>query len=180
MSNLFPRHAIEWHLEEPAAFRRLSLSIVEMAVITGIVLRLLRAFAFTHGRASVLFSVGAVVVWGIVLVGMATAHLANFPIKRWAWRAPIFALLETSGEMATSLLLIALGREPDGTARAHFHDWPSMSARALLQSELTICLWMLLLAAIILLVRRSGMAEGVDAEPLVDPELPTAGAELRG
>jgi hypothetical protein len=103
---------------------------------------------------------------------MASAHLANFPLQRWAWRAPLFAFVETAGEMITSLLLITLGREPDGTARAHFHDWPSMAARALLQSELTICLWMLLLAGIIILVRRSGMAEGVDAEPVVDPEIP--------
>jgi hypothetical protein len=175
MPSAFPRHTVEWHLEEPAAFRRLSLSLVEMALLTGIVLRLLRAFAFTHGRASVLVSIGAVVIWGIILVGMATAHLANFPIRRWAWRAPLFALVETAGEMMTSLFLIWLGREPDGTARAHFHDWPSMAARALLQSELTLCLWMLLLAGIILLVRRSGMARGVDAEPLVDPDLTAPG-----
>jgi hypothetical protein len=71
--------------------------------------------------------------------------------------------------MATSLLLISFGREAEGTARAHFHDWPSMAARALLQSELTICLWALLLAAVIIVVRRSGLAEGVDAEPLTDP-----------
>lgn len=176
MPTFFPRQTIEWRVEESPAFRRLSLSLVEMALITGIVLRLLRAFAFTHGRASVIFSIGAVIVWGLILVGMATSHLANFPIKRWAWRAPLFALVETAGEMVTSLLLIALGREPDGTARAHFHHWPSMAARALLQSELTLCLWMLLLAGIIILVRRSGMAEGVDAEPLVDPELPASGA----
>jgi hypothetical protein len=143
-----------------------------MALVTGVVLRLLRAFAFTHGRASLILSVGAVVLWGIILIGMASAHLANFPLQRWAWRAPLFAFVETAGEMITSLLLITLGREPDGTARAHFHDWPSMAARALLQSELTICLWMLLLAGIIILVRRSGMAEGVDAEPVVDPEIP--------
>jgi hypothetical protein len=148
------------------------LSLVEMALVTGVVLRLLRAFAFTHGRASLILSVGAVVLWGIILIGMASAHLANFPLQRWAWRAPLFAFVETAGEMITSLLLITLGREPDGTARAHFHDWPSMAARALLQSELTICLWMLLLAGIIILVRRSGMAEGVDAEPVVDPEIP--------
>jgi hypothetical protein len=169
MPTAFPRNTVEWHLEEPAAFRRLSLSLVEMALLTGIVLRLLRAFAFTHGRASVIVSIGAVVVWGLILVGMATAHVANYPIRKWAWRVPVFALVETAGEMVTSLLLIWLGREPDGTARAHFHDWPSMAARALLQSELTLCLWMLLLAGIILLVRRSGMARGVDAEPLVDP-----------
>ena len=175
MPTAFPRNTVEWHLEEPAAFRRLSLSLVEMGLLTGIVLRLLRAFAFTHGRASVIVSIGAVVIWGLILVGMATAHLANFPIRRWSWRAPLFALVETGGEMITSLLLIWLGREPDGTARAHFHDWPSMAARALLQSELTLCLWMLLLAGIILLVRRSGIARGVDAEPVVDPDLTVPG-----
>jgi len=169
MPNFFPRQTVEWHLEEPASFRRLSLSLVEMALVTGIVLRLLRAFAFTHGRAGLLVTVLAVMLWGLILLGMATAHLANYPIQRWAWRAPLFALVETVGEMATSALLIALGREAEGTARAHFHDWPSMAARALLQSELTICLWALLLAAVILIVRRSGLAEGVDAEPVTDP-----------
>lgn len=172
MSNYFPRQTVEWHLEEPAAFRRLSLSLVEMALVTGIVLRLLRAFAFTHGRASLLLTIAAVLLWGFILLGMATAHLANYPIQRWTWRAPLFALVETVGEMATSLLLISFGREAEGTARAHFHDWPSMAARALLQSELTICLWALLLAAVILIVRRSGLAEGVDAEPVTDPEIP--------
>lgn len=176
MSNYFPRHPVEWRLEEPAAFRRLSLSIWEMALITGILLRLLRAFAFTHGRASLLLSIGAVVVWGLILVGMATAHLSNFPLRQWLWRAPVFALLETVGEMATSLLLISFGREADGTARAHFHDWPSMAAQALLQSELTICLWVLVLAGVIVLVRRSGMADDVDSDPL-DPDLPPPGAQ---
>jgi hypothetical protein len=176
MPTAFPRQTVEWHLEEPAAFRRLSLSLVEMALLTGVVLRLLRAFAFTHGRASVLVSIGAVILWGLLLVGMATAHLANFPIRRWAWRAPLFAVVETVGEMLTSLFLIWLGREPDGTARAHFHDWPSMAARALLQSALTLCLWALLLAGIILLVRRSGIARGVDAEPVTDPEIPAPDA----
>lgn len=175
MPTAFPRQTIEWHLEEPAAFRKLSLSLVEMALLTGIVLRLLRAFAFTHGRASVIVSIAAVLVWGLILVGMATAHLANFPIRRWSWRAPLFALVETAGEMVTSLFLIWLGREPDGTARAHFHDWPNMAARTLLQSELTLCLWMLLLAGIILLVRRSGIARGVDAEPTADLDLTMRG-----
>lgn len=170
MPTFFPRSTIEWRLEEPPAFRRLSLSLVEMAAITGIVLRLLRALAFTHGRASWLYY-GAVFVAGtVLLVWMTTAHLANFPVRTWAWRAPVFAAVEVAGEMATSLLLIALRREPEGTARADFHDWPSMSVRALLQSELTICLWALVLAAAIILVRRSGMARDVDADPL-DPDL---------
>jgi hypothetical protein len=135
MANFFPRQTIEWRLDEPPAFRRLSLSLVEMALLTGVVLRLLRAFAFTHGRASVLFSIGAVAVWAIVLIGMTTAHMANYPLRRWAWRGPLFGLMETVGEMLTSLVLIALHREPNGTARAEFHDWPTMGARALLHRE---------------------------------------------
>jgi hypothetical protein len=166
-------------MEEPPAFRRLSLSLVEMALLTGVVLRVLRALAFTHGRVSWLFYGLLFVLGTVVLVGMTTAHLANFPVRAWSWRAPLFALVEVIGEMGTSLLLIALRREPEGTARADFHDWPSMSMRALLQSELTICLWALILAAAIVFVRRSGMARDVDSDPL-DPELPTPTAETGG
>jgi hypothetical protein len=176
MPSFFPRHTIEWHMEEPPAFRRLSLSLAEMALLAGVVLRLLRALSFTHGRVSWLYYGLVFVVGTIVLLGMTTAHLANFPVRAWLWRAPLFALVEVAGEMATSLLLIALRREPEGTARAAFHDWPSMSLRALLQSELLICLWALLLAATIIFVRRSGMARGVDADPL-DPALPPPTAE---
>jgi hypothetical protein len=163
MPSYFPRQTIDWHgLEEPPAFRRLSLSLVEMALITGVVLRILRAVTFMAGRASWLLYVLAFVVGLLILVGMTTAHLANYSLRRWLWRAPAFALVETVGEMATSLLLIALRREPEGAARATFHDWPSMSMRALLQNELTICLWVAVLAAVIVIVRRSGMARGVE------------------
>ena len=62
--------------------------------------------------------------------------------------------------MAISLLLIAVHREPEGSARAHFHDWPGMAIRFLLYSELTVCLWAAVLAGVILLIRRSGMARG--------------------
>jgi hypothetical protein len=171
MPSFFPQQTVEWHVEEPAAFRRLSLSLIEMALLTGIVLRALRALTFTHGHVGWLYYGLAFIVWTLILVGMTTAHLANFTVRAWTWRAPLFALVETVGEMATSLLLIALRREPEGTARADFHDWPSMTLRSLLQSELTICLWVLLLAGAIIFVRRSGMARDVDSDPL-DPSLP--------
>ena len=170
MSSFFPRHSVEWRLEEPPAFRRLSLSLLAMAMAAGVVLRVLRAVTFTHGRASWLFYGLAFVVGLLILLGMTTAHLANFTLRSWLWRAPTFALVETAGEMTTSLVLIALRREPEGAVRAEFHDWPSMALRALLQSELSICLWAALLAAVIMFARRSGIAEGVEAEPLVDPE----------
>jgi hypothetical protein len=168
MSSFFPQHTAEWRLEEPPAFRRLSMSLVEMALITGIALRVLRALTFTHGRASWLFYGAALVVGMVILLGMTTAHLANWTIRSWLWRAPLFALVEAGGEMITSLLLIAMRREPEGAVRAEFHDWPSMALRALLQSELTICLWAALLAGVIVFVRRSGIAAGVEAEPVAD------------
>jgi hypothetical protein len=68
--------------------------------------------------------------------------------------------------MATSLVLIAMSREPEGAVRAEFHDWPSMALRALLQSQLSICIWAALLAGVIIFVRRSGMAPEVEAEPV--------------
>ena len=170
MSSFFPRQSVEWRLEEPPAFRRLSLSLFAMALLAGVLLRLLRAVTFTHGRASWLFYGGAFVVGLLILLGMTTAYLANWTLRSWLWRAPLFALIETAGEMVTSLVLIALRREPEGAVRAEFHDWPSMAMRALLQSELSICLWAALLAGVILFVRRSGIAPGVEAEPVVDPD----------
>ncbi|MEP6618277.1 MAG: hypothetical protein ABJE47_03135 [bacterium] len=176
MPSFFPRQTIEWRVEEPPAFRRLSLSLLEMALITGVVLRLTRALTFTLGGTSWLYYGIAFVFGTLLLIGMTTAHLANFPVRAWSWRAPLFALVEVVGEMTTSLLLIALRREPEGTARADFHDWPSMSFRALVQSELSICVWALVLAAAIIFVRRSGMARDVDADPL-DPDLPAPHAK---
>ena len=166
MSHFFPRQSVEWRLEEPQAFRRLSLSLVEMALLTGIVLRVLRALTFTHAHASWLFYGAALVVGLVILLGMATAYLANFTLRSWLWRAPLFAFIETIGEMGTSLVLIALHREPEGTVRAEFHDWPSMALRALLQSQLSICVWAAILAGVIVFVRRSGMAPEVEAEPV--------------
>ena len=170
MATFFPQHTVEWKLEEPRAFRRLSLSLIEMALLTGVVLRVLRALTFTHGRASWLFYGAAFVVGLLILLGMTTAYLANWTLRSWLWRAPLFALVEVAGEMATSLLLIAFGREPEGAVRAEFHDWPSMALRAFLQSEVSICVWAALLAGVIVFVRRSGMAKDVEAEPVVDPE----------
>lgn len=158
MPSDFPRQTIDWRaMEEPAAFRRLSMSLVEMALITGIVLRVLRAVTFAMGRANGLVFGASILVAILILVGMTTAHLANFSLQRWLWRAPLFSLVVTVGAMATSLLLIAARREPEGTARADFHDWPSMALRFLLYSELTVCLWALVLAGVIVLIRRSGI-----------------------
>jgi len=163
MPSYFPRQTIDWRaVEEPPAFRRLSMSLVEMALLTGVVLRLLRAVTFASGRAG--WVVVASILMLVILVGMTTAHLANYALQRWLWRAPLFGLVVTAGAMATSLLLIAMRREPEGTARADFHDWPSMAVRSLLYTELTVCLWALVLAGVILLIRRWGIQTPIEPD----------------
>jgi hypothetical protein len=160
---LFPRQTIEWHIEEPRAFRRLSLSLVEMALVTGVLLRVYRSYVLTRGASGWLLFGGAIALGILFLLFMTTAHLANWPIQRWAWRAPAFALLECAGEMATSLLLIWIGREPYGSVRAEVHDWPSMAVGTLATRGLIIVVWTLLLAGIVQIVRRV-MAGNVEEE----------------
>lgn len=159
----FPRQTVEWHIEEPKAFRRFSLSLVEMALVTGVLLRVYRSFVLTRGASGWVMFGGTFALGLLFLLFMTTAHLANWPIQRWAWRAPAFALLECVGEMATSLLLIWFGREPYGSVRAELHDWPSMAMGTLATRGLTIVVWTLLLAGIVQIVRRV-MAGTVEEE----------------
>jgi hypothetical protein len=112
--SFFPRQTVEWHLEEPRAFRRLSLSLVEMALVTGVLLHVYRAYVLTHGANGWLFFGGSLALGMLFLLFMTTAHLANFPIQRWAWRAPLFALIECCGEMTTKPSSHLVGREPPG------------------------------------------------------------------
>jgi hypothetical protein len=159
----FPRQTLEWHLEEPRAFRRLSLSLVEMALVTGVVLRVYRSFILTHGANGWIYLGGTLGLGILFLLLMTTAHIANFPVQRWLWRAPAFAIIECAAEMLTSALLIWVGREPYGSVRAEWHDWPSMVVGTLATRGLAILLWTLLLAGIVQIVRRV-MAGSVEEE----------------
>jgi hypothetical protein len=161
--SFFPRQTAEWHIEEPKAFRRFSLSLVEMALVTGVLLRVYRSYVLTRGATGWIVFGGTIALGVLFLLFMTTAHLANFPIQRWAWRAPLFALLECASEMVTSLLLIWVGREPYGSVRAELHDWPSMAMGTLGTRGLLIVIWTLLLAGIIQIVRRV-MAGTVEEE----------------
>ena len=155
MTNFFPRQTVAWKLEEPPAFRRLTLSVVEMAVLTGVVLRLLRSIALTQGPAdSWLYLGGTFVVGTIVLFGMATAHLGNYPISHWLWRAPTFAAIEAAAEMLVSVPLIAAGREPMGSTRATFADWPAMALETLVTRVVVMIVFAAILASVVQLVRR--------------------------
>jgi hypothetical protein len=153
MSTFFPRHSVVLRVEELTDVRKISLSLVEMALLTGIVLRLLHSLWVTNLGTGLLSLVGYYAIFTVVLLGAATLHLGNFTIRRWLWRAPAFAAVEAAAEAAVSLLLIALRREPLGSASADFHDWPSMALETLAARTGTVCAFALLLAGVVQAVR---------------------------
>jgi hypothetical protein len=154
MPSFFPRQAVEWRLEEPAAFRRLSLSLVEMAVLTGVTLRLYRAIVLSLTAQPGWLGVGVgVAVGAAFLVGMATLHLGNFPVHRWLWRAPLFGLVAAVAELATSLALTLLGREPLGTARAATADFAGLVPFVLVTRVLTVVAFAAVLGLVVQAVR---------------------------
>jgi hypothetical protein len=161
----------EWDLEEPAAFTRIARSSVELALITGVVIRLFRAVVLTQGDASSSYLGAALVLGTLFLLGMATLHLGRFPVREWPWRAPLFAVFETAGEMLVSLVLIALHREPWGTARAEFTDWQPMATGVVFWRVLAVSLWALLLGGTVSFVRGRVLKEtGREVEPQTLPD----------
>jgi len=161
----------EWDLEEPAAFTRIARSPIELALITGVVIRLFRAVVLTHGEATSSFLGASLVLGTLFLLGMATLHIGRFPVREWPWRAPLFAVFETAGEMLVSLVLISLHREPWGTARAEFTDWRPMATGVLFWRLIAVCLWALLLGGTVQFVRGRVLKEtGRDVDPNTLPD----------
>jgi hypothetical protein len=161
----------EWDLEEPAAFARVARSPVELALITGVVIRLFRAVVLTHGNATTAYLGAALVLGSLFLLGMATLHLGRFPVREWPWRAPLFAVFETAGEMIVSFVLIALHREPWGTARAEFVDWQSMATGVVFWRVLGVSVWALLLGGTVSFIRGRVLKEtGREVEPQTLPD----------
>jgi len=137
------------------AFQRISQSLAEMAFITGLSIRVLHVVFNTHGPELDWHSfVGTFLVLPILLLAAATIHLANYPVKEWLWRAPVFAIAEAVTEAFASLVLIALGRERWGTGRAEMGDWPSMAGTILMVRFLVVCVFALVLGAVVQAVRR--------------------------
>ena len=157
--NYFPKHTVQWHFEEPTVLRKFSLSLLEMALLTGIVLRLYRALVMTHVTGHWFLWGGSIGLGVLVLCAMTTVHLANYPLYRWLWRAPLFAAAESLVEALMSLLLIAVGREPTGSARAEWSDWLPMAWGTLLLRLIEVCFWALILAGVVWVVRRTILRE---------------------
>ena len=161
----------EWDFEEPAAFTRIARSPIELALITGVIMRVFRAVVLTHGDATPSYLAASLVLGTLFLLGMATLHLGRFPVREWPWRAPLFAVFETAGEMIVSLLLIWLHREPWGTARAEFTDWQPMATGVLFWRVLGVSVWALLLGVTVSFIRGRVLKDtGREVEPNTLPD----------
>jgi uncharacterized membrane protein len=166
MKNYFPKQPVQWHFEEPTVLRKFSLSLAEMAVLTGIALHLYQALLNTY--ASPIWMLLGRALGVLVLCAMVTVHLANYPLQRWVWRAPLFAAIEVAAESAVSLVLIWLGREPMGSVRAEWSDWLPMTGGALTVRMLEVCSWALIMAGVVSVVRRTILREQKVEEEVVE------------
>jgi hypothetical protein len=80
-------------------------------------------------------------------------------------------VFETAGEMTVSLVLIALHREPWGTARAEFVDWQAMATGVVFWRVLGVSVWALLLGVTVSFIRGRVLKEtGRDVEPQTLPD----------
>ena len=153
MSGFFPIKTATFRLDETRAFRRFSYSVVEMAIVTAVVLRVYRALALSVAGANVFLLSLSFAFGFVVLFGMVTLHLGNFTVRRWVWRAPLFGLIEAAAESLTSLALIAIHREPLGSARATFADWPGIVGSIVTWRVSAIVVFALVLAAVVQMAR---------------------------
>ena len=153
MAPFFPRHTIEWKLEEPRFVRRLAVSLIPMGILTGILAHAYRWIVLTHrpGHWWLIF----VVLAGhlAILLGLTTAHLGNHPVRQWVWRAPMFALVVSVTESVLAALLIAAGVERIGTTVAQWNDWRALSLQIFLFRESFVLIFALILAAVVQWVR---------------------------
>jgi hypothetical protein len=161
VARYFPRDNVAWHLEEPRVFRKLTLSLPAMAVAAGVLVRLIRVGV--GGISASWWGVfGAIALGMILLLTIATAHLGNYPVKQWLWRAPLFGLAEGAAEAGVSALLTMFGVEVLGSTRAHLRDWPSMATDTVIGTPglgfvdgriVMVSLFALLLAGVVQVVR---------------------------
>jgi len=140
-------------IREPPAFSKLARSIVEMALVTGVVVRLYRALVLTRASSSGLYLGTMFLLASAFVLLMATVHLSRFPLRQWTWRAPAFGALESAFESIVSLGLIMARREPLGTGAATLGDWPAIAGTIFVRHVAVISAFALLLAITVKLVR---------------------------
>jgi hypothetical protein len=153
----FPQDTLEWRVMEPSMLRRLSISLVPMAVIAGIVLRSARLVSLHAPGLTVLL------VWIVglaLLAAFVTLHLGNYPLRQWVWRAPSFALVQTVASLTTSAVFVALGMERLGSTAMRWPQWLGDIFPTLVRNMIAVCAYALLLAVAVQLVRRTLAVRG--------------------
>lgn len=154
MAAFFPRHSIAWHLAEPSLLRRVSLSLPIMAALTGVIVRLYRLAVLASAETpSWALALGTVALGTLIVLALTTMHLANYPLRPWLWRAPVFGVVAGATEAAGSAALIALGVERMGTQVAHWRDWATLAQKALVRDVVGVVVFALLLAAVVQVMR---------------------------
>jgi hypothetical protein len=141
-------------LDEPGFWRKVSLSLPVMGLLTGAGLRAYRAFVLTFGWSDSWLWIGGTFIGGAAfLFLMATLHLGNYPARAWWWRAPLFALMEAGTEIMVSLALTMLGLEVVGSMSATIEDWQVTAVRTLFFRVVGITLFAVVLALVSTVVR---------------------------
>ncbi len=150
-----------WDAYEASAVRKFSRSLPAMAVATGVLWRLCRALLLGSGPTDSPLFFGSVIALGVlVFFGMATLHVGNYPLKRWLWRVPAFALVEGLAEVVTSAVLISLAHEPYGSSMAKWSDLSGIAFTVLSTHVLVLSLYGGILALVVQGIRRSFAAAG--------------------
>ncbi len=171
MTRFFPREAVSWGEERLHPLRAFGLRTLEPAGLAGIVLRLWRV-ALLNTDQWPLFVAGLTVAV-LLLCGVVTWHLGNYPVRRWPMRTLLFLLVEVFAELGTSSVLIVFGLERLGSGTAVWSDWWSLAAQTVVQRALVVLPFVLVLAFAVQMVRRSldrrAVAEPIAGEPAADP-----------
>lgn len=154
MAPFFPNQTGTFRRDEaPFAWRFLR-SLLEVAVVTGVVLRVYRALALSIlPNGSVVGLAAAFGIGLLLLLAAVTLHLGMFTLRHWLWRAPLFAVIEGLAESAMSLALIVLHREPLGSTRAAMGDWTAIAGGILKWRLIGIVAYAVLLAGVVQIVR---------------------------
>jgi hypothetical protein len=139
----------------PRGGRAFARSTLELAGLTGVMLRLYRAAVLSlDSFADWPVFVGALVLGVVVACGALTWHLSNFPLRRWPLRVAAFVGIEVAAEFGMSSVLIALHKEPLGSGLATWADWWPLAGQTLLERGVVLGAYAGLLAAATWVVTR--------------------------
>jgi hypothetical protein len=139
----------------PGAWRAFSRRTLEIAGVTGVLLRLWRAVVLALDTFTdwPLF-IAALVAGAVLACGALTWHLSNYPLRRWPARVAAFVGVEVAAEFGMSSVLIALHREPLGSGLATWADWWPLAGNTLLERALVLGGYAGMLAAAMWVVTR--------------------------